>query len=105
MKFRALLLAVALLSAAEKPVKDRALDLELQLVSQQLETLQAMIAPIEREKAKHQARLNKLITQACEAAKIQRARCQARIEDGHVVLSESEPPAPTPAAAASEPKK
>lgn len=93
MKLVCLLLAVALLPAAEKPVKDRALDLELQLASQQLETISALIAPLEREKAKHQARLNRLLNQACEAAKIARPRCQARIDDGHVILSESEPPA------------
>jgi len=91
MKPLAILAFAGIMVAGEKPVKDRALDLELQLVSQQLETVNALIAPLEREKQKHTARLNKLLGQACESAKIPRAFCQARIEDGRVVLSESKP--------------
>jgi len=87
------LCTLPVLFAGDTPVKSRALDLEMQLVSQQLDTVNALIAPLEREKAKHAARLNKLIDKACESAKIARPACQARIEDGHVILSETKRPA------------
>lgn len=81
------LLGGAALAEEAKVVKDRELDLEMQLLSAKIDTMKAHIAPLEAEISRLNAQLQKLLKSACAAQKLEVNTCEAKIEEGHVVIS------------------
>lgn len=84
---KTILLVFLVAAAPAQPVKNEKVDLKIQLVNQKLETLNALIRPLQQEHAKHSAELKGLVDAACEDAKIKPDECQAKIEGDKVVLS------------------
>ena len=75
-----------ILLGAEVP---KTLDLEIQLLAQRIETINAQITILEAQRAKQSEKLKTLIDVACEQAKIEKAVCRVKVSEDKVTVEEA----------------